>query len=35
MLLKVRNWVDHETLLCEILVDPMNGFLQMLESKDF
>ena len=29
-----RNWMDNETaLLCEILVDPMNGFLQTLESK--
>ena len=28
------NWKDDQTaLLCEVLVDPMNGFLQKLESK--
>ena len=31
---KARNWEDDETvLLCEILVNPINGFLQALESK--
>ena len=32
--IKVRNWAGDETaLLSEILMDPMNGFLQTLESK--
>lgn len=34
---KVRNWVmrhNNETgLLCEILMDPMNGFLKAFEFK--
>ena len=28
-----RNWTDETALFCEILVDPMNVFLQTLESK--
>ena len=31
---KARNWTDDETAcLCEILVDPINGFLQTFEYK--
>lgn len=31
---KVKNWTDNETgLLCEILMDPMNGFLKTFEFK--
>ena len=31
---KTRNWTDDETiLLCEILADPLNNYLQTLETK--
>ena len=31
---KTRNWTDDETvLLCEVLSDPMNNYLNTLETK--